>query len=188
MGKAGGIKMGWDSRAVRWGEKVDVAKEVAERYTWDDAEPLKVVRGSRIHGETPYYIAVKQKSTGEVWAGVCLTKVTKSDVWIKTMDETCGPGAADAKAAAIFPFLTETKSQYAKEWREAVKTEAAKPPKQKVVQGNIVRFAQPIAFSFGEYSEFRFVSGSLFRLPNSDNYSLRYKITNWRQRDYEVVA
>jgi hypothetical protein len=180
--------MGWDSRAKRYGEKVNVAKEVAERYTWDDAEPLKVVRGSRKYGETPYYIAVKQKSTGEVWAGICLTKVTKSDVWIKTMDETCGPGAADAKAVAIFPFLTETKSQYAKEWREAVKVEAAKPSKQKVSEGNIVRFANAIAFATGEFSEFEFVKGSVFRLAGSSNYSLRYKITNWKQRDYEVVA
>ena len=180
--------MGWDSRAKRNGETVDVAKAVAERYTWDDAEPLKVVRGSRKYGETPYYIAVKKKSTGEVWAGVCLTKITKSDVWIKTMDETCGPSAADAKAVSILPFLTEAKNEWAQEWREAVKIEAAKPPKQKVSEGNIVRFANAIAFATGEFSEFEFVKGSVFRLAGSDNYSLRYKIPNSRHREYEVIA
>jgi hypothetical protein len=121
MGKAGGIKMGWDSRPKHYGEKVDVAKEVTERYTWVEKgyEVLKVVRGSRMHGETPYYVAVKAE--GEVYAGICLTKVTKSDVWMKSMDETCGPYFADAKAAAILPFLTKAKNEFAQEWREKVK-------------------------------------------------------------------
>ena len=118
--------MGWDSRPKYYGEKVDVAKEVTQRYTWVEKghEVLKVVRGSRIHGETPYYVAVKIEDG--VYAGICLTKVTKSDVWMKDMDETCGPYWADAKAAAILPFLTEAKNEFAQEWREKVKEERRK--------------------------------------------------------------
>ena len=113
--------MGWDMRLAGYGEKVDMANEVQQRYSgWADNEVLKVVRGSRQYGETPYYVAVKNKENGQVWAGIALTKRTKDGVWMKTMDETCGFGVYDAKAAKVVELLTDTDSAWAKEWREGV--------------------------------------------------------------------
>ena len=177
--------MGWDSRLTRYGEKVDMAKEVAERYTWDNAEPLKVVRGKQRHGETPYYVAVRNQA-GEVWAGVALTKRTKTEVWMKTMDETCGPGSHDAQAAKILDLLTPTDSEWANEWREAVRAAAvAEATQPKVAVGDVLKFAEGIDFGWaGVFDELRFEGRNKFTDPNGYK---RFRVANWKTRKFEII-
>lgn len=178
--------MGWDGRYICYGETVDFAKEVLDRYTWSGNKAIKVVRGKRQYGETPYYVAV-QKDDGSVWAGVCLTQRRGDEAMFKTMGEDEGPYYADAVAGKILPLLTATDNAFANEWREkvaqAVVAEKAKP---KVKAGDVLKFEKPMNFTYGgEQDTLIWVERNVFEGFYSNR---KFKIPNWKLREFKVLS
>ncbi len=118
--------MGWTSTTARHyteNGKVNRKAECEHLYTWEDERRENKVLKSSMRCNV-YYAAVKttDKNTGhlEMFAAVCLTS-TKWDggfnFGYKGMTEDCGPCEDDCPKD-ILDLLTDTESEYAKEWRE----------------------------------------------------------------------
>jgi hypothetical protein len=178
--------MGWDSRMAHYGETVDFAEEVRQRYTWSGNKAIKVVRGKRQHGVTPYYVAV-QKDDGSVWAGVALTQRRGDEVAMKVMSEDEGPGYAEAVAGKILPLLTSTDSKWANEWREKVaQVVIAEKAKPKVKAGDVLKFEKPMEFTYGgEQDTLIWVEKNVFK---GFYQNRKFKIPNWKLREFKVLS
>lgn len=178
--------MGWDGRYIRYGETVDFAEEVRERYTWSGNKAIKVVRGKRRDGQTPYYVAV-QKDDGSVWAGVCLTQRRGNEAMFKGMGEDEGPYYADAVAGKILPLLTATDNEYANEWREKVaQAVVAEKTKPKVKSGDVLKFEKPMEFTYGGFQQFFiWVERNVFTDLEGKR---KYKIPSWKLREFKVLS
>ena len=172
--------MGWDSGYVPKSIKtIDYIRDYWKNEgKW---EVLAIGTGSRQHGESVYYTAVKIIETGEVFAGVTLVKRTKNELAKKTMDETVGPCSYDCPEK-VFKLLTPTTRKWAIEWREKVALHLAqKKAAPKIAQGDIVKFAEPIKFTNGlKLDTFAFRGGSHFFIDG-----LNFRISNWKTRKYE---
>lgn len=112
------------------------------------ADYMTIVASSTIKG--CYYAAVRDNTTGEVWAAVI--PFTRSPrgyynfCW-KSMDETFGPGYHDAPAK-VLDALTETDNKYANAWRAACRKSLVR--KQKTLEpGTVVQLANPLTFWVG---------------------------------------
>jgi hypothetical protein len=109
-----------------------------------------------------FYAAVQDKKDGQVWALVVLIQRTRGyqNFGYKDMDETVGPCYYDCPAR-ILDLLTDTESEYAKQWRESCrKTIAAKAEARsstvKVTDGTVIKLAKPLHFQGGyEAQEFK---------------------------------
>jgi len=109
--------MGWTSyHATKYKKNGTVDRKAeCDKYGWgDEVEVLK----SAMVGTT-YYAAVLDKKTEQVFAAVFLTKTCRDfyNFGYKDMDETAGPGEAKCPVS-ILALLTETDSEYARNWRE----------------------------------------------------------------------
>lgn len=177
--------MGWDVSPIsRRIKSTDYIK-----FDWERAgthEVLAIGNGPRLHGESVYYLAIKQKETGVVFAVVTLAKRTKYDIAIKDISEDAGPLAYDCPAK-VFNLLTPTTNPLALEWRAKVAERLANPP-AKVKVGDIVEFEKPIEFSDGYRGKrFRFEGGSRFRAVVFDGIYGAYRITNWKSQKYAIL-
>jgi hypothetical protein len=77
----------------------------------------------------------------------------------------------------------------ARDWRDrcranAEASAAARARAKAVRPGSFVRFASPLRFQGDVLDTFIFEARSTFRAPGKD---LRYRIRNWRTRQYEVI-
>lgn len=131
-----------------------------------------------------FYAACRSKDKPDtVWALIVEIKRTR-DYWnftYKDIDEGMGPYSIDCPAA-ILDLLTPTDSKWANEWREKCRARlAAKAARPKVRKGDRIKFATPITFTNGEERDtFEYDKGKRFRGG--------YRISNWRDRAYTVVA
>jgi hypothetical protein len=178
--------MGWDGRYIRYGEKIDMAEEVRQRYTWSGNKAIKVVRGKRRGNETPYYVAV-QKDDGQVWAGIVLTQRRGDELMMKPMAEDEGPYCHDAVAGKILPLLSPTENEYALAWREGVAQAVIKEKNQpKVKSGDVLKFDKPMEFNYGGFKQF-FIWKEKNIFSDLDGRG-RYKIPNWKLREFKVLS
>lgn len=135
--------MGWTSYHIDG--RINRKTECDNLYNCETDNFVYKVLKSTMVGRT-YYAAVEKtnKDTGEskVFAGVCLTSVDNSD-WhnfsYKDMDESVGP--CESKCPnSILDLLTETKSEWANEWRERCRKYNAKPKLGKLPIGSVIEF------------------------------------------------
>ena len=179
--------MGWDvsniSRGIKTKDYVyfDLKRGLNEKY-----EILAYGQGKTKYGNLPIYFAIKNKETGDVFAQVTLTKRKNGFISQKDIGEDAGPYAYDCPKA-VFNLLTPTTNEFAQEWRNKVVEYWASPaPKVKV--GDVVKFEKPFEFATGAtYQTFRFEGGSKFRAVVTDGVYGWYRITNWRDYNYELV-
>lgn len=153
----------------------------------------KIVASATVKGV--FYAAVRNDDDatykpGETWALVVLLQRGRGhyNFGYKDMSEDMGPGADDCPTA-ILDLLSLTDNEYATAWRARCRAKRdALASKPKVGAGTRVRFARPLSFNDGaELADFVRVDArsSIFRSVDNGG---RYRITNWRQRDYEVIA
>lgn len=103
-----------------------------------------------------FYAACKDEQTGEVFALVYLIQRNPRDYFnfsVKAMDETVGPCYYDCPAR-ILDLLTETQSDYAKEWRDKCRKALAANAEAKqstatVKDGSIIKVANELTFQGG---------------------------------------
>ncbi|ADU15374.1 DUF6927 domain-containing protein [Asticcacaulis excentricus] len=171
-----------------------------ETLTWENegvkARPLKSAKVGSV-----YYAAVESVSKPEgkrqVWAAVVLTKScprAKDGLVFgyKDMCEDMGPVASKCPAG-ILDLLTETDSEYARNWRERCRAytktkRSGKPP----APGSRLKFAEPIPFVDGtRHTEFTVVQysrrGRMRTVYRAANGGL-YRIPKISERQFEVVA
>ena len=135
--------MGWTSYHIDG--KINRKAECDNLYNCETDKYIWKVLKSVIVGST-YYAAVEKtdKDTGKskIFAGVCLTSVDNSD-WhnfsYKDMDESVGPFESKCPNS-ILNLLTETKYEYANEWRERCRKYNAKPKFGKLPIGTVIEF------------------------------------------------
>lgn len=136
-------------------------------------------------GWSAAYLAVETIATGEVWAGICLLRRTGRSLYLKTLTETMGP-VEDRCPPRILDRLSPTDDRYAREWRERCRARASSRARTRelVRPGDRLRFLAPLAFSDGvEADDFVYLKGSIFRRSDGG----RVRITNWRDRAWQVV-
>ena len=66
------------------------------------------------------YAAVKKQDETGVFAYIGLTRKEGKEIYLKDMDETCGPNESKCPKA-ILDLLTPTENTYANNWRERCK-------------------------------------------------------------------
>ena len=145
---------------------------------------LSVVRMRTMYG------AIKNKESGQVYAIVYLLDMVPHgdcNIGYKPMDETMGPNESECPER-ILKLLTPTDSQFAKEWRERCWANInRRKTKPKVKDGSRIKFDEPLTFTNGavldEFTvhmigkKIRFISGGGL-----------YRITNWRDREFQIVG
>jgi hypothetical protein len=170
--------MGWDVTNV--GSNITTKKFVEWEYKNLPAyELLAIGQGKRIHGEVPFYLALKNRESGEVSALVVLSKRRNGQVALKAIDETSGPFAYDCPKS-VFKLLTPTDSKFANEWRSIVAKSYDAP---KLENGDKIIFDQEISFVNGWSGHvFIWLGGSKFLASNGS----KVLISNWRSYKHEV--
>jgi len=142
-------------------------------------------------GNRVFYAAVRNNpdaphAPGQTWALVVLTHRSGGyhNFAYKEMGETMGPAEDDAPAA-VLDALTPTDNQWANEWRGRCRANLARRAARPTVKrGDVVGFAQPLAFANGEtLSELVFVERTTFTKPDS---AVRYRVPRWREREHTV--
>jgi hypothetical protein len=141
---------------------------------------LAIGQGKRVHGEVPFYLALKEKATGEVSALIVLSKRRNGQVALKAIDESSGPFVYDCPRK-VLELLTPTYSEFAIEWRTKAAQQLVAP---KLEIGDKIIFDKEIDFRNG-YSGHVFLweGGSKFRTVGGTGY----RITNWRSYKHEIV-
>jgi hypothetical protein len=112
--------MGWDVTQV--GKNIstkkflehDILSTIGANY-----ELLALGEGKNEHGQKPFYAAIKNVSSGKVFAVVYLTKRRNGSIAVKDMSEGAGPYYFDCPAK-VFKLLTETENELSLEWRSKV--------------------------------------------------------------------
>lgn len=135
-----------------------------------------------------HYAAIEriEKATSNrvVFATVILTKSFKADryghnfCW-KDMDESMGP-CEDNCPERILNLLTETDSEYAREWRQRCRAKAeARKAMPKLVAGLKLVFADPVRFTTGPVGELvvRSIKGQRILCSRPDDEYGRYRLT-----------
>ena len=171
--------MGWDVTQV--GSNITTKQFIQHEYSKIPAyELLAVGAGKRVHGEVPYYLALKNRETGIVSALVVLTKRRNGQIACKDIGEECGPYAYDCPKS-VFKLLSPTTKEFAVAWREKVKAQLVAP---KLEVGDTIKFERPIEFMNGYSGQvFTWLGGSKFSAPNGG----KYRIVNWRSFSNEVI-
>ena len=171
--------MGWDVTNV--GSNISTKDFVKYEYSRLEAyELLAIGQGKRIHGEVPFYLALKEKATGDVSALVVLSKRRNGQVSLKAIDESSGPFSYDCPKS-VFKLLTPIKSEFANEWRAIVAKSYDAP---KLENGDKIIFDQEISFVNGWSGHvFIWLGGSKFLASNGS----KVLISNWRSYKHEVV-
>jgi hypothetical protein len=134
-----------------------------------------------------FYAAVRDRDSGDVWALVTLIVRTRDyfNCSYKEMSENMGPNEARCPAR-ILDLLSPTGHEYATEWRQACRDNAAKAARARLVKpGTRIRFGRALEFGNGlALSELTLVKRSTFT-----DGTLRYSVPNWRTRyDWEVAS
>lgn len=153
----------------------------------NDKVKLEVLK-SAMKGSV-YYAAVKRvdKTNGDsiVFAAVFLTRTDRRswcDFGYKDMDETCGPCNYDCPKS-ILELLTETDSQYAKDWRACCWDNINRTKDKSLAS---VKIGQVIEFSIGNQKirvrkmapAYQFKTPWYFREENN-TYVKKNHIKNW---------
>lgn len=179
--------MGWTSyyRAPGESDRDHLTRELCGDY-------LEILDSVTVKGT--FYAAVRytqERGTyqvGHTFGLVVLQRRTRRDsyghnYYRKEIDETMGPNEAECPVR-ILDLLTETDSQYAQEWRAACRGNAArKASLPKIKKGDVVQFAQPLAFTNGASADtFTFVERSTFRVRDTGSL---VRIPSWKSRTHQ---
>jgi hypothetical protein len=156
-----------------------ITKEIGSHY-----EILRIESTPREYDYKPYFLACKDRETGNVFAAVFLTNYRSGVFGYKDMSEDMGPsyyGVSDK----FLDLLSEPFNEWAAEWRAKCRELNAKPKPVKVKAGDVVKFNEPLKFTSGRVlSELEFITGSTFRDAMTGG---RYRVSNWRRMGHEVV-
>ena len=155
-----------------------------EHFQRQFGEGYAIIDSATVGGT--FYGAIRDPQ-GNVSAAVILTRWVPNDEYnfgYKDMSEDMGPNEANCPGR-ILDLLTPTESEYANEWRARCRANLAKRAEAaKVKRGDLVKFERPITFTNGFVSDtFEFVERNTFRV-----WSSRFRITGWRDMNFEVQA
>ena len=188
--------MGWTYTNKRSYETVD---EFFEReLLGGNLKP--VGKGALVHFHE-YYRAVLNEKTNEVFCLVCLVDC-KGDkdfnFGFKDMDDTCGPTVYNCPKR-ILDVLSKTNNEWSNAWREKCRQRLDKrSSSNKIKDGAIIRFNRTIEFTNGAKADtFVLCSDKGYGRRRARKYFAiyengiqhgRYRITNWKDWEFDVVG
>ena len=195
--------MGWtfQHRTKGMSNKEFFTKEFG--YT-NDSGSSKIVDCANV-GSTVYLIletkrildTIKLKDSAHSFeiariAVVCLTKRNTHDdmnFGYKDMDENCGPIESECPKR-LLDMLTETNNKYALEWRKRCYENARiKASKQKLYNGCVVEFAEPIDYRRFETRYFYVESTRKpKRILANGNTLVQFPARLLKSRDYNILT
>lgn len=203
--------MGW---SFGFGKPRSVRDEIAGLCTWDNkhgkAEPIFITRrgsiwyaavrstpspsGSHDAGKFEYTL---DEDGSYVFAAVFLTRTDSGDWGYKGMDEAMGPVESGAPLK-LLDMLSETTSQSALNWRQRCRDNAAwQRKREKLADGDVVRFKQVISFTNGHNQD---TFAVVIRDPSECGHRRRRtffkcvdsgflcRITGYTMRKYQIVS
>ncbi|HXJ38899.1 MAG TPA: hypothetical protein VNH18_06445 [Bryobacteraceae bacterium] len=130
-----------------------------------------------------------------VWGLVVITSNDNRDRFNfchKEVSEDMGPCESDCPARILDLLSDPAPSEYAAKWRERCRANLAKKAAAKTIQpGQVIRFAEPIAFTDGYKGDtFKLMKRpgkrSVTFIPAEGGYT-GYRISRWQTRDFAVV-
>lgn len=129
---------------------------------WYAAVRTETKTGRSETGLCPFGDYVTDATGGYVFAAIFLTTSKGGDWGYKSMGETCGPADHAAHAPEkLLALLSETTSEYARNWRERCRKNAALQ-RRTLKHGDVIRLDEPLRFTDGtERQTFR-VSKQIF--------------------------
>ncbi len=134
------------------------------------------------------YIAMKY-ADGHIGAVIVLTRHSPKEDYnfsFKTMDESMGPYETNCPDR-ILRLLSPTTDRYALQWRERC-YEAIKRRSNVAKVGDTIQFAESITFTDGHTDNTFKVMGDGRRTYFVASNHKMYRITNWKQKDYTLIA
>jgi hypothetical protein len=144
-----------------------------------------------MRGNTAYCISwCENKATGQLdhEGMVILTSIDGDWFNYKEMGETVEPYYYDAPKKLLdkLDSLGTPKNDNAKVWREKCRKQAL-TEKKMLIDGQIVKFSEPLNFRSFKEDTFTYVKerGRTVFLTRTGT---RCQITNWKKRDYQVIA
>jgi hypothetical protein len=166
--------MGWTSGPFDgpFNARVVLAWEFREAF-------LERVVASARKGSTIYAAVRSADDLSEVYGMVVLTERKRGTIWTKAMDETVGPGE-DECPARILDLLTDTRSEYAREWRKRCRAQLERPLPR---PGDTIVFPQSIEFNNGKSFD-RLTFRGRTRLEDENGFA--YRVRGWRGREYRI--
>lgn len=157
----------------------------------------KILASSQVRGG-PIYMAVQHLGDsmgGYVYGLVILTQWTRDDYNFsyKDIDESMGPNEDECpeRILKLLSPIAPDDQSYARDWRERCwKNIERKKNRPKVRKGDVVKFAKPLKFTDGnEIDTFKFEKGNRFVYQDDFYvYPRWYKISKWRDREFEVLS
>ena len=171
--------MGWDFQHVEPGTKT--ADVMLPLFTdWEVLDHAQV-------GKT-FYAVGRHNTSGEVVAFVTITQRRSRDYFNfgkKDMSWDMGPNEATCPDR-LLDLLPEPPCDYAAKWVESCRAYNRQVSANRSVKpGQRVRLSQPLHFTDG-------VDRDTFRYEGKSNFTshdgVRVKITNWRGRNFTLVA
>lgn len=102
--------MGWDYQSGQPSNIEQYFKNQWERSGRHEVLDIELVKKKEL------YAAIKDKTTGEIFAIIYLVDLSKGDFGYKAMDETVHPYYYNCPER-IFKLLNPTTSEYANQWR-----------------------------------------------------------------------
>lgn len=178
--------MGWTYTHKKENEKiVDFFKREFESFT--GLRQVNILDCSVKNRVAYIALADTREGKTEVRAVVCLLDYSPKDYHnfgYKDMSEEMGPYAYDCPKK-ILDLLSPTTDENALKWRASCREMLKKTLKA----GDKVRFKQALTFSRSGLilNEFVYVKGSVFAAPQVAAYGGRFRITNWKQREFNKV-
>ena len=183
--------MGWTGTHKEAGETLE---QFFDREMQDDN--FKWVGKGCKKGDA-YYRAMTDLRTGKVFCMVCLVRIDNKEycnITYKDMTDSMGPCAYECPDR-ILDLLTETDSEWGKEWREKCRANNRKAKDaNKMAVGTVIRFKNPISFSNDRMvTDFKIVlnpwakrkTKALLALHEDGNFYAR--VTKWKEQEYEIV-
>lgn len=147
--------MGWTYRHKP--ASVSAKDEIIEELSCDNDAARWVVLAISMKGGVAYAateLIRKFKNgklnmkTRKVFATVVLTGYARNDYYnfgTKVIDESMGPCECECPVK-ILDLLTPTEREYELDWRAACRANAAKPKAPTLVEGDVIKFKDPLSF------------------------------------------
>lgn len=168
---------------------------------WKGSKCRWLSKGYLVGGREYYRPAISED--GEAFAVVMLVSFDKDDYFnfsYKDMEESMGPGPCRAPKAMLdlLDSYGEPKNEWAKEWRAKCRKRIER--KSAIKNGAVLKFARELSFTDGLTTDTMVVvervsvgrrgrKSKVIRFDSVDCPSYgRYKIKNWENMDFEVVA
>ena len=189
--------MGWTGTHKETGENVKTFFE--GEFNSDNGQVLDCA----VVNFNEAYLAYKNHNTGQIVGIVCLLHYDSNNfynLYYKDIDEGMGPFSYNCPAKILDQLTEPPPNDWAATWREKCRQKLQnKQRNNKLKDGNVIQLSEPLEFTDGSFCDTFVITKqkrkTLFYAAKQDgegnwkaNPYMLYKITRWKEKDFQVIA